>query len=193
MALNPVADAFFPSKFGMFRIYAFTNGDGKEHLALVCGKFDKEKVALVRIHSKCLTGDTFASLRCDCRNQLESALNIISNAGQGILLYLDQEGRGIGLSNKIKAYSLQDSGMDTVEANVHLGFPDDLRDYSEAAEILRLLGVREVRLITNNPKKSSDLEKCGIKITERVPLVIKPNKFNKKYIETKRDKMNHIL
>lgn len=193
MTLNLVADAFFPSKFGMFRIYAFTNGDGKEHLALVCGKIENNVVPLVRIHSKCLTGDTLASLRCDCRNQLESALKMISKAGKGILLYLDQEGRGIGLSNKIKAYSLQDSGMDTVEANVHLGFPDDLRDYSEAAEILKLLEVREVRLITNNPKKTSDLEKCGIKITGRVPLVIKPNKFNKKYIETKRDKMNHIL
>lgn len=193
MTLSLVANAFFPSEFGKFRIYAFTNGDGKEHIALVCGKIEKNSSVLVRIHSKCLTGDTLASLRCDCRNQLKAALKMISKAGNGILLYLDQEGRGIGLANKIKSYSLQDKGMDTVEANIHLGFPDDLRDYSEAAEILRLLGAIEVRLITNNPKKTGGLVSCGIKIAERIPLVTKPNRFNKKYIETKRDKMNHML
>lgn len=192
-----VSKAFLPSKFGKFDIYAFTGSDGKDHVALVSKKLkmagNRLKDAgpvLVRIHSKCLTGDTLGSLRCDCRAQLEASLKRIDREG-GILVYLDQEGRGIGLVNKIKAYALQERGMDTVEANEKLGFPVDMRTYEIAGEMLKQLGVNEIRLITNNPKKLDGLED-GLHIVERVPLNTKPNRFNKAYMETKRKRMGHL-
>jgi len=183
-----VADAFFPSRFGEFRIHSFRDGN-KEHVALTMGL--DEKVPLVRLHSKCLTGDTLCSLRCDCRQQLEAALNHIAKEGCGILIYLDQEGRGIGLSNKIKAYALQDKGLDTVEANVHLGFEEDERHYESAAKILKHFRIKKINLLTNNPKKIEGLEKNGITIVKRVPLVVKPTDYNNEYLKTKKEKMGH--
>ncbi len=185
----PFAQAKLPTRFGDFEVYAFVD-NGREHIALVHGNISGS--VNVRIHSKCLTGDTFASLRCDCRDQLERSLNYISKNG-GILIYLDQEGRGIGLANKIKAYSLQDKGSDTVEANNQLGFDDDLRDYGAAATILKSLGVTTVALLTNNPDKTKSLESHGIAVSRRIPLVVKANPHNKGYIETKKSKMNHLI
>ncbi len=190
--LQMVAESFLPTRFGRFRIYAFAEGD-KDHIALVsCGHKMHDDVP-VRVHSKCFTGDTLCSLRCDCRGQLEEALRYLKKKRCGILIYLDQEGRGIGLSNKIKAYALQDKGMDTVEANTHLGFHDDLREYSVAAEILKHFGVRNVALLTNNPKKVEGLEKHGVKVAKIFPIVTKTNKYNRKYLETKARKMNHFI
>lgn len=193
MRIARAGEAQFPTRFGDFRIHAFTDGRGGEHLALAMNVDSGSGPVPLRIHSRCLTGDTFASLRCDCRAQLESALDYIRNEGAGILIYLDQEGRGIGLANKIKAYALQDSGMDTVEANEHLGFDADSREYSAAAEILGLLGVGEVELLTNNPEKVEGLGKHGITVSRRVPLLAAPNEHNARYLETKREKLSHIL
>jgi GTP cyclohydrolase II len=193
MKLKKKADAFFPTRFGNFRIFAFVEENGKEHIALIRCDHRPHKSVPVRIHSRCLTGDTLTSLRCDCRDQLEASLKYLEMKKCGMLIYLDQEGRGIGLANKIRAYALQDKGMDTIEANVHLGFGEDLRDYEAAAQILRYFKVNDITLLTNNPKKIKDLERHGIRVAERIPLVTKTNRYNRKYLETKKKRMKHLL
>ncbi|MEW6748162.1 MAG: GTP cyclohydrolase II [Candidatus Micrarchaeota archaeon] len=193
MNVKKVADAFFPTRHGDFTVHAFVDSSGREHLALTRCGHEKHDEVPVRVHSRCLTGDTLTSLRCDCRDQLEASMEYLDKKGCGVLIYLDQEGRGIGLANKIKAYSLQDGGMDTVEANVHLGFGEDQRDYGVAAEMLKALGIDNIALLTNNPKKIADLERHGITVVKRIPISVKPNKHNKKYLDTKREKMAHML
>jgi GTP cyclohydrolase II len=193
MTVKHVAEAFLPTRHGRFRVHAFVDKEGKEHVALVRCEHKVHERMPVRVHSRCLTGDTLTSMRCDCRDQLEAAMAYLEKRKCGILVYLDQEGRGIGLSNKIKAYALQDAGMDTVEANVHLGFGEDMRDYDVAADILKYFGIREIMLLTNNPHKIADLEMHGIRVLERIPLITKPNKYNRSYLETKKKKMNHLL
>jgi GTP cyclohydrolase II len=188
-----LASADFPTRFGDFTIHAFRDRKGKEHLALVRGEVAGAECIPVRIHSECLTGDSLGSLRCDCRDQLEFSLTYLGKQEKGILLYLRQEGRGIGLGNKIKAYQLQDAGMDTVEANIHLGFDTDLRDYTVAAHMLKALKVESILLLTNNPAKLDDLKRNGIKIAGRIPVKIRPNKYNAHYLKTKERKMNHLL
>ncbi len=186
----------FPSEFGQFKIHAYRNAlDNTEHLAIVKGdpaKFPAHPV-MVRMHSECLTGDALGSLRCDCRMQLQAALKMLEIAGLGVVVYLRQEGRGIGLLNKLKAYSLQDMGLDTVEANERLGFPADLRDYGMGAQILNDLGVKQIRLITNNPRKIAGLKGYGLEIVERLPLLIKANDYNSGYLATKAKKLGHLL
>ena len=188
------AETKLPTKFGEFRIIVFKNEvDHKEHLMIVKGDIRGKSDVLMRIHSECLTGDVFGSHRCDCGEQLENALRCIEEQGEGIVIYMRQEGRGIGLTNKIKAYTLQDQGYDTVEANVKLGFPPDMREYSLAAQMLRELDVKSVKLLTNNPEKKEDLERWGITVSKRVPIVIKANSINAKYLSTKKEKMRHML
>ena len=188
------AETKLPTKFGEFRIIVFKNEvDHKEHLMIVKGDVRGKSDVLMRIHSECLTGDVFGSHRCDCGEQLENALCSIEEQGEGIVIYMRQEGRGIGLTNKIKAYTLQDQGYDTVEANVKLGFPPDMREYSLAAQMLRELDVKSVKLLTNNPEKKEDLERWGITVSKRVPIVIKANSINAKYLNTKKEKMRHML
>jgi 3,4-dihydroxy 2-butanone 4-phosphate synthase/GTP cyclohydrolase II len=188
-ATMPIAAA------GEYRAVVYTNEiDHIDHMALVKGEIDSGVPVLARVHSECLTGDAFGSLRCDCGEQLQSALKMIDEAGVGILLYMRQEGRGIGLKNKIKAYGLQDEeGLDTVQANERLGFPADMRDYGVGAQILYDLGVREMRMITNNPGKRAGIEGYGLKIIERVPLEITPNARNLAYLRTKKEKLGHVL
>jgi GTP cyclohydrolase II len=189
-----VATANLPTRFGDFRIVAFTNNvDNKEHVAIVRGDVDGFENIPVRLHSECLTGDVLGSYRCDCRDQLEAGLQQIGLQPRGVLLYMRQEGRGIGLVNKIRAYALQDKGMDTVEANHALGFADDERDYTVAALMLKALGVKSIHLLSNNPRKVHGLEEHGIEITERVPHIMQANKHNKKYLETKARKSGHLF
>ncbi len=188
------AIAELPSRFGQFQVVAFWNNrDGKEHAAFVHGDVPGSEEVPVRLHSECLTGDAIGSLRCDCRDQLEAALTAIGKMDKGVLLYLRQEGRGIGLLNKIRAYGLQDHGFDTVEANIALGFRDDERDYSVAAHMLHSLKVRSVRLMTNNPKKIGGLTDFGVKVAGRIPLIIPPNPYNRFYLQTKREKSGHLM
>jgi GTP cyclohydrolase II len=188
------AIAELPSRFGQFQVVAFWNNrDNKEHAAFLHGDVTGAQDVPVRLHSECLTGDAIGSLRCDCRDQLETALAAIGKMDRGILLYLRQEGRGIGFLNKIRAYGLQDHGMDTVEANVALGFRDDERDYSVAAHMVHSLKVKSIRLMTNNPKKIGGLESLGVKVAGRIPVIMPPNQYNRFYLETKREKSGHLL
>ncbi|HHQ48162.1 MAG TPA: bifunctional 3,4-dihydroxy-2-butanone-4-phosphate synthase/GTP cyclohydrolase II, partial [Acidobacteria bacterium] len=189
-----IAGPRLPTAYGDFRIYGYRNSvTGEEHVALVMGEIDPEEPVLVRVHSQCLTGDVFASARCDCGVQLDTALERIAAEGRGVLLYLLQEGRGIGLFNKLRAYELQDGGEDTVEANIHLGFPPDPRDYGTGAQILLDLGVRKMRLMTNNPRKYAALAGFGLEIVERVPIEIPPTEGNRHYLSTKKQKLGHLL
>ena len=189
-----LASAALPTRFGEFRAQVFRAPPAAgESLALVHGELRTGEPALVRLHSECLTGDVLGSLRCDCGQQLSSALELIASTGPGVLLYLRQEGRGIGLTNKIRAYALQDTGLDTVDANLALGLPVDGREYASAAAILHYLGLRQVRLLTNNPVKRHALEEHGIEVVERVPLVVPPNPRNVQYLRTKASRMGHSL
>jgi GTP cyclohydrolase II len=183
-----------PTRYGLFRVKVFRNSmDDKEHLAMIKGNVSNGQNIPLRIHSECLTSEVLGSLKCDCREQLETALEYIANKGKGIVLYMRQEGRGIGLGNKIKAYSLQEQGYDTVQANYMLGFPDDLRRYDIAAEIIKFLGVQSVQLLTNNPSKIYGLQDQGIRVTERIPVQIEPNQINRFYLMTKARKSGHLL
>ena len=188
-----ISEVSMPTEYGLFTAIGYESVlDGQCHIALVAGDPTCPD-ALVRVHSECLTGDVFSSKRCDCGEQLRRALQLISKNGNGVLLYMRQEGRGIGLANKLRAYALQDGGSDTVEANHRLGYPADLRDYGIGAQILVDLGIKQIRLLTNNPRKVIGLEGYGLEIAERVPLEVEPNNINRRYLETKRDKMHHLL
>ena len=192
--VHRVAEAALPTELGDFRIVGYRNDvDRSEHVALVRGEVAGESEVLVRMHSKCLTGDVFHSLRCDCGPQLDAAMRLIADAGKGVIVYLDQEGRGIGLLNKLMAYALQDEGTDTVEANQLLGFPPDLRNYGIGAQILRDLGLSSIRLMTNNPRKVVGLNAYGLSIVERVSLAIDPTAHNRSYLDAKRDKLGHLF
>jgi 3,4-dihydroxy 2-butanone 4-phosphate synthase/GTP cyclohydrolase II len=193
--VRKAAETILPTSFGApFRLLVYQNDvDKLEHVALVCGEVDSEEAILVRVHSECLTGDVFGSRRCDCGTQLDKAMEIVAREGRGVILYMQQEGRGIGLLNKIRAYELQDQGCDTVEANLRLGFQPDLRDYGIGAQILADLGVRKMRLMTNNPKKIVGLEGYGLEVVEQVPIHVDPCSTNIRYLKTKREKMGHLL
>jgi 3,4-dihydroxy 2-butanone 4-phosphate synthase/GTP cyclohydrolase II len=192
--VHSAAETILPTPFGEFKAIAFSNDiDDYEHLALVKGDIDPEKEVMVRVHSECLTGDVFGSFRCDCGEQLKKAMEMVQEEGLGVILYLQQEGRGIGLVNKLRAYKLQDEGFDTVEANEQLGFDPDLRDYGVGAQILVALGVRKMRLITNNPRKIIGLEGYNLKVTGRVPIEIEPRPENRKYLLTKCQKLGHLM
>jgi 3,4-dihydroxy 2-butanone 4-phosphate synthase/GTP cyclohydrolase II len=183
-----------PTEYGTFSLIPFIQiSNGLEHVALIKGEINSEEPTLVRVHSSCVTGDIFGSLRCDCGSQLHKAMEMIEKEGKGVIVYLNQEGRGIGLFHKIEAYKLQEEGLDTVEANLHLGFKADERDYGIGAQILRDIGVKKIRLITNNPRKLTGLEGFGLQIVENVPIVIPPNPFNIKYLTTKKNKLGHNL
>ncbi len=192
--VHRVAEAKFPTKYGEFIALAYKSDiDPDEHLALVMGNISTREPVLVRVHSECVTGDVFSSLRCDCGEQIALAMQNIANEGRGVFVYMRQEGRGIGFHNKIRAYALQDKGMDTVEANLSLGFAPDLRDYGIGAQILAELGLHNIRLLTNNPKKVIGLEGYGLKVVETVPIITPPNPYNRGYLETKKKKLGHLL
>ena len=192
--VHRAAETILPTPFGEFKAIAFSNDiDDYEHLALVKGEIDPDKEVMVRVHSECLTGDVFSSYRCDCGEQLKKAMAMVQEEGLGVILYLQQEGRGIGLANKLKAYALQEKGLDTVEANEQLGFDPDLRDYGVGAQILASLGVRKMKLITNNPRKIVGLEGYDLKVTGRVPIEIEPRPENRKYLLTKCEKLGHLM
>ncbi len=193
VAIEEAAEANMPSEFGDFRVYAFNMNDGREAAAMVAGDVAGKDDVLVRVHSECFTGDVMGSLRCDCRAQLEKALNIIAEKGTGAVVYLRQEGRGIGLLNKIKAYALQEQGRDTVDANLELGFDVDLRTYEVAAEILNHLKIESVMLMSNNPDKRSDLLRHGIDVRESVGCITEPHHHNQAYLDTKRERCGHKL
>ena len=183
-----------PTQYGHFKLVAFREKNtNNEHLALIKGEWQKDEPVLVRVHSSCFTGDILGSLRCDCGEQLHEAMKLVESEGKGVILYMNQEGRGIGLINKLKAYKLQEGGMDTVEANLHLGFPMDKRDYGVGAQILRYLGISKLRLISNNPRKRAGLLGYGLEIVDTVPIEICPNPHNEKYLQTKRDKLGHEI
>ncbi len=183
-----------PTKYGQFQLVAFKeNLSGAEHLALVKGKWEKDEPVLTRVHSSCFTGDILGSLRCDCGEQLHKAMRMVEEAGKGVILYMNQEGRGIGLINKLRAYQLQEEGMDTVEANIHLGFGMDERDYGVGAQILRSLGITKLKLMSNNPRKRAGLKGYGLEIVDTVPIEVAPNPHNEKYLTTKRDKLGHSI
>lgn len=189
-----VAHADLPTRFGRFTLYGFYDArNDKEHTAIVKGDVRGAEAVPVRVHSQCHTGDVLGSLRCDCRDQLEAALSYVNARGFGAVVYMKQEGRGIGLLNKIKAYQLQDLGLDTVEANQYLGYPGEAREYAVAARIIGLLGIKSVSLMTNNPDKIEKLTAEGVTVTDRIPVVIPPNPFDIEYLETKRERMNHLL
>jgi len=188
------AEALLPSKFGEFKVIGFQSVlDDSDYVALVKGEWEEDEPVLVRVHSECLTGDVFGSYRCDCGPQLHAAMEMVESEGKGVILYLPQEGRGIGLINKLQAYKLQEEGADTVEANKKLGFKDDLRDYGMGAQMLFMLGVRRMRLMTNNPRKIVGVQGHGLEVVERVPLEIQTNPGNKKYMHAKKHKLGHIL
>jgi 3,4-dihydroxy 2-butanone 4-phosphate synthase/GTP cyclohydrolase II len=192
--VHRVAEARLPTRYGDFRIIGYRNDvDQREHVALVYGEVAGKSGVLVRMHSKCLTGDVFGSYRCDCGWQLTSSMRMIAEEGAGVVVYLDQEGRGIGLLNKLKAYALQDAGHDTVEANERLGFAPDLRNYGIGAQILVDLGLSSIRVLTNNPRKLVGLDGYGLTLVERVPIVPDPTEHNRSYLEVKRDKLGHLL
>ncbi|MFA5064208.1 MAG: bifunctional 3,4-dihydroxy-2-butanone-4-phosphate synthase/GTP cyclohydrolase II [Dehalococcoidia bacterium] len=192
--VQKVAEAKFPTKYGDFTIMAYKSTvDTDEHVALVLGDVADGKPVLVRVHSECVTGDVFGSLRCDCGEQVRMAMNMIAEEGRGVFLYMRQEGRGIGLHNKLRAYELQDKGLDTVEANIALGFDADLRDYGIGAQILADLGLHDIRLLTNNPKKIIGLESYGLKVVESIRLLAQPTEYNKNYLKTKQEKLEHLL
>jgi 3,4-dihydroxy 2-butanone 4-phosphate synthase/GTP cyclohydrolase II len=192
--VRKITETILPTPYGDFKALAFVNDiDNREHLALVKNEIDPEEEVMVRVHSKCLTGDVFGSYRCDCGEQLKKAMAMIQQEGKGVILYLQQEGRGIGLGNKLRAYALQDKGLDTVEANEELGFNADLRDYGVGAQILVALGVRKMRVITNNPKKIVGLEGYALKVTGRIPIEIEPRPENRKYLLTKCKKLGHLM
>jgi 3,4-dihydroxy 2-butanone 4-phosphate synthase/GTP cyclohydrolase II len=187
-------EVLLPTYFGDFRIIPFKQkSNGVEHVALIKGDWELNEPILTRVHSSCMTGDIFGSMRCECGDQLHKAMKMIENEGKGVIVYMMQEGRGIGLFNKIAAYKLQDQGFDTVEANLHLGFNPDERDYGVGAQILRNLGVSKMKLMTNNPVKRVGLEGYGLEVTQVIPLEVEPNEFNQKYMKTKRDRMGHHL
>lgn len=186
-------EADLPTDYGHFRIIPYRQKNGLEHVALIKGTWEKDEPVLVRMHSSCATGDIFASRRCDCGEQLHKSMQLIEKTGKGAVVYLSQEGRGIGLMNKIAAYKLQEEGLDTVDANIHLGFKPDLRDYGVGAQILRDLGISKIRLLTNNPVKRVGLEGYGLEIVDNVPIEVTPNEYNEKYLRTKKDRMGHTL
>ena len=192
--IEEIVKVDMPTKWGHFKLIAFKEKNStNEHLALIKGEWQKDEPVLVRVHSSCFTGDILGSMRCDCGEQLHKAMEAVEKEGKGVVLYMNQEGRGIGLVNKLRAYKLQEQGMDTVEANLHLGFPMDKRDYGIGAQILRYLGIAKLRLLSNNPQKRAGLLGYGIEIVETVPIIGTPNPHNEKYLQTKRDKLGHTL